>query len=1282
MTLVAGVDSSTQSCKFEVRDTETGELVRGGHRPHPPTAPPRSEQDPHAWWEALSSLLDEHGRDIAAISVAGQQHGMVVLDAHRRVLRPAKLWNDTESAAQADALVHKWGAPAWADSVGSVPVASFTITKLAWLREHEPDVFGRIAHVLLPHDWLTLQLTGEIVTDRGDASGTGYWSSTTDDYLDDALALVGLDRAVVPAVRPPAARAGTHGDVVVGPGTGDNMGAALGLGLQAGDVAISLGTSGTVFAVSDRPTTDASGAVAGFADATGRFLPLVCTLNATKVTDTVARILGRTRDELEQMARSCSPGAGGVVLLPYLDGERTPNLPDATGAFAGIRSDTGPDQLARGVRRCRVRAARRVRRPRTRRSDHRPGPRARRRRRGAIRALPADARRSAAATGRGANPGRTRRAWRLHAGRSGAHRPRRRRSGHRVGTRRRAVHRARPGSGCECGARRLPRPTAPQSSRVRREIVKRTSFSDGWRVRPKANLFLEMFGGVAQSWQTVQLPHDAMIGGERDPDGRSATGYFPGGVWEYEKVFTTPDELRGKRVLLEFEGVYRGASVWVNGALAGHRPYGYTDFAVSIGEHLRHGEENVVKVHATAHDDARWYSGAGIYRPVHLVVGEPVHLALDAVQITTPSIDDGAVVAVATVVENESLITAATTVTTEIVDSADTVVARDVTPLTVFPGRTETLRQRLFVEQPRRWNVESPDLYTCRTVVESDGAEIDRQSVTFGIRTIDVDPERGLRINGVPVDLRGACIHHDNGVIGAATIPRADERRVERLKEAGFNALRSAHHPMSRAMLSACDRLGMLVMDEAFDMWTESKNDDDYGRVFPDWWEADVDAMVRKDRNHPSVIMYSIGNEIPDVGTPAGAALGRALAERIRALDATRLVTNSINPLLACGTELFASFTPGAELAPVEMGVNTMMTMMEQHLPVLLQLEIVDERTAEAFAYLDVCGYNYTESRYAMDHELHPQRVIVGSENHPKRIAANWELVREHSHVIGDFTWTGWDYLGESGIARVQYASDPADAPGGLLAPYPWITSNTGDIDITGFRRPVSYWREIVWGLRQKPYLAVRPPAHHGEESSFRVGWSFTDAVATWSWDGFEGEPVTVEVYADADEVELLLDGAAVGRSKVGELHPFVASFETTYAPGDITAVGYRGGAETGRASLTSATGPVQLDVQVDRAHIEATDRDLAFVDVTLVDVVGNLHSSEERAVTVAIDGPGMLQGFGSGNPRTEETFAAPTHDTYHGRALAVIRPTGAGTITISVSAEGCDDRTVTIEAA
>jgi xylulokinase len=353
--LVAGVDSSTTATKVEVRDLDTGHVVGGGSSPHPPTQPPRSEQQPSAWWEAFEAAWGQAGEpDVVAISVAGQQHGMVALDDERRVIRPAKLWNDTESAPEAAWLVGRLpgGRQAWAEACGLVPVASFTITKLAWLHRYEPHAWERLAHVVLPHDWLTLELTGRLVTDRGDASGTGYWSAASGTYRHDLLALVDAERdwsGVVPDVLGPLEAAGEWNGALVGPGTGDNMAGALGVGLRPGDVVVSIGTSGTVYGVSDDPTADPSGIVAGFADATGRHLPLVCTLNATKVTDAVRRLLGVDHEELDRLALAGAPGAGGLTLLPYLDGERTPDRPNATGVLAGLRSDVGREQLARAA---------------------------------------------------------------------------------------------------------------------------------------------------------------------------------------------------------------------------------------------------------------------------------------------------------------------------------------------------------------------------------------------------------------------------------------------------------------------------------------------------------------------------------------------------------------------------------------------------------------------------------------------------------------------------------------------------------------------------------------------------------------------------------------------------------------------------------------------------------------------------------------------------------------------------------------------------------------------
>ena len=367
MPLVLGVDSSTQATKVEVRDADNGRLVASGRASHPSARPPRSEQNPVSWWHALASAVAETGeREIAAISVAGQQHGMVALDKARNVLRPAKLWNDIESAPESEAMIRKFGAQAWARACGSVPVASFTITKLAWLASHEPEVMARLGTVLLPHDYLTFRLTGRLVTDRGDASGTGYWSPLENRWQPDLLRRVvsGLSveewEAKLPEVLGPRQpsdwvsasvwpQLGLRGRPLVGPGTGDNMAAALALGLAPGDVAVSIGTSGTVCTVSPKPVADPTGAVAGFADATGRFLPLMCTLNATLVTEAFARLLGVDHDRLAELALATPPGARGVVLLPYLDGERTPNKPNATGILGGLRSDVEPGDVARAA---------------------------------------------------------------------------------------------------------------------------------------------------------------------------------------------------------------------------------------------------------------------------------------------------------------------------------------------------------------------------------------------------------------------------------------------------------------------------------------------------------------------------------------------------------------------------------------------------------------------------------------------------------------------------------------------------------------------------------------------------------------------------------------------------------------------------------------------------------------------------------------------------------------------------------------------------------------------
>ncbi|MEU1515126.1 glycoside hydrolase family 2 TIM barrel-domain containing protein [Streptomyces sp. NPDC005811] len=811
----------------------------------------------------------------------------------------------------------------------------------------------------------------------------------------------------------------------------------------------------------------------------------------------------------------------------------------------------------------------------------------------------------------------------------------------------------------------------------------RTSFNDGWQVRPKVNPFSEL-SGQAVPFIPVTLPHDAMIGQPRTAPGgdvtldRAAGAYFPGGVFEYRKVFAVPEEYRGKRVFLEFEGVHRDATVYINGDYAGQRPYGYSHFHIDADRFLRFGQDNEIRVEARAHRDSRWYTGAGIYRDTWLLVGEAVRIVPDGLRVTTPDIDGSrAVVEVVTLVANDSIEVRTFPVVTEIRDASGGVVASDVSRVTVLPGEPATVRQRLYVPSPGLWSPETPTLYSCRVVL----GDVDEETVSFGIRSLQLDPEHGLRINGETVKLRGSCVHHDNGVLGAATYGRAEERRVRILKEAGFNAIRSSHQPMSKPMLDACDRLGMLVVDETFDVWTIGKSEFDYSLSFPEWWERDVEAMVAKDVNHPSVIMYSIGNEIPETGSPFGAVWGRRLAEKVRSLDPTRYVTNAVNGMLAVMSELAVLQQQWLEQAAKDgVGINTLMAEADDAMNTVSSSELVTERTAESFAVLDVAGMNYAEGRYALDRDLFPNRIILGTETFPTHIDGNWELVKQYGHVIGDFTWTGWDYLGEVGIGRPQYRTEGDGPLQPHNAPYPYLVADCGDIDITGYRRPASYYREIVLGLRAEPYIAVRRPEHHGRIWAGSP-WAWSHTVSSWTWPGYDGKPITVEVYSDAHEVELIGNGTSLGRRPVGPKHRFRTEFDIVHTPGELVAVAYRDGVETSRTSLRSADGPVRLTAKAEREVVGATGGDLAYVTLNLTDGQGTRHTAADRPVRVEVSGAAELIGFGSAAPSTEERFDAAERHTYEGRALAVLRPTGVGKISLIASAPGCDPVAVVVTA-
>lgn len=770
----------------------------------------------------------------------------------------------------------------------------------------------------------------------------------------------------------------------------------------------------------------------------------------------------------------------------------------------------------------------------------------------------------------------------------------------------------------------------------------------------------------------VVVPHDAVLGVERvDDPALTATGYVPGGTWEYRSRFEAPPDWQQRHVVLELEAVYRSPAVSLNGDLLARRPSGTAALTVPLDGALRYGAPNELTVEARADRDARWYTGGGILRPVHLAVGPRVHVPLDGVVVTVPESDDEtALVQVVTTVRNLEPRPAMRRLRTTVVGPDGEVVAADTTRVTVPANESREVSQRMLVAEPRRWSPAHPDLHTVESVLATDtGDEVDERRVVVGIRTLQLDARRGLRIDGVPVDLRGACVHADNGVIGGVVLDDAEERRVTILKEAGFNAIRSAHQPMSRAMLDACDRLGMLVMDELTDVWTRAKRPEDGSSTFTEWWQRDLEDMVRKDRNHPSVIMYSIGNEIPEAGTRTGAELSRRLAARTRRLDPTRYVTAGVNGALLVmdgAVPVDPELLGGASLEEVE-EINGFMMQLADRMNALGVSDAVTALTEEAYGALDVAGMNYLESRYEHDRTAFPHRVIVGSETFPTRIDVLWNLVRSLPHVIGDFTWTGWDYLGEPGLGRPRYRDEPPGTP--PLAPYPWLLSGAGDIDITGERRPASYYREIVYGLRREPFLAVRRPEIYGREAA-PAPWSWTDCLPSWTWPVAPGTPLEVEVYADAPEVEVLLGGRTLGRYPTGPEHRYRALVEVGYQPGAIEAVAIRDGVPAERARLVTASGPRGLRVHPDRTRLDGPDA-LAFLTIEVTDDEGVRATDADDEVTLRVEGPAALQGFGSAAPRTLESFTDDRHRLFDGRALAVVRAGGSGDVRVVASAPG-----------
>ena len=751
----------------------------------------------------------------------------------------------------------------------------------------------------------------------------------------------------------------------------------------------------------------------------------------------------------------------------------------------------------------------------------------------------------------------------------------------------------------------------------------------------------------------VHLPHDAMLLETRDAACRNGvnSGYFPGGKYIYEKTFRIEAEDTGKSIVLHFEGVYQNCAVWINGRTAGAHKYGYTAFDIDISEHIRAGE-NIVTIHVdnSLEPNCRWYSGSGIYRPVTLFIRDRKYIR--TVHIETVSYDPPVIR-----VETDGD-------TVEIYDG-DALIASGKPDVLSLPGA-------------KLWSAEQPYLYTC--VVKT---ARDERSVSFGIRKLEWSAKTGLLVNGRRILLRGGCIHHDHGVLGACEFAAAEERRIRILKENGFNAVRMAHNPASRITMDVCDRLGIYVMDEAFDGWYTPKTYHDYARWFEEEWRDDLTAMVESAWNHPCVILYSTGNEVSETATPKGAAMCKRLAQFVRSLDSTRPVTAGINVLL----NVYANMGLGVykdkgdykpEPLPQAGGYREKKTgsaffnaRSAQLGPLMFFMSggrKGDRACRGAAEGLDVLGLNYASSRYDEDARQYPDRMMVGSETMAADLPYNWERVKKYPQLIGDFVWSAWDYLGEACIGDWTYHSY-CGLP--LLA-------GQGMIDITGKPLASMAFMQVVWGLRKKPFIGVRPLNHAKEQPSIGA-WQFTNAIDSWSWQGYEGVKAVVEVYADAAEVRLTLNGAEIGTKPVKK---YKAMFKAPYVRGTLTAEALdASGRVVSTHSLTSANTETVLTAKPEKAVLKADGQDLCYLPIEFTDRDGVLKPFIEQRVEVSVSGAASLAGFGSALCKTDEVFDKTYHHSYRGRALVVLRAgTLPGTARIAIKSAGMEPVTVNIE--
>jgi len=828
---------------------------------------------------------------------------------------------------------------------------------------------------------------------------------------------------------------------------------------------------------------------------------------------------------------------------------------------------------------------------------------------------------------------------------------------------------------------------------VPRSDARDQSFDEGWRFFRGDATGAEAPSFDDSTWRPLDLPHDWSIEdlpGAPAPDGAitsdpsllvpnppptqpvpppvigpfdpqdspgdGSTADTIGGIGWYRKQFRL--DTGDRHVELRFDGVYQNADIWLNGTHLGFHPYGYTPFSFDVTPLLRN-DRNVLAVRVdNSGRTSRWYSGSGIYRHTWLTMTGPIRIPLWGLAVTTPTVSGRRSVARVDVsVTNLGTRPSPMTVRVTVFDPRGHAVAtREADAQSVAPGATVVPGVDIPIDRTALWSPDTPNLYSARADVLVGGRVADTITTTFGIRSLVWNGDVGFLLNGEQIKIDGGSIPHDHGPLGAVSLGHSEQRKVEILKAAGFNAIRTAHNPPAPALLEACDRLGMLVMDEFVDMWDTGKNPQDYSVFFAQWWQRDLTSMILRDRNHPSIVIWSLGNEITD---NTKGQRGTEMAALLRSLDTTR-------PITLGGGSTFSASDP-------------------------------------SWGYVDVgdVHYNANGHGYGDFHAAHPERAMTQSESFPVTIYQDAVFSHDNTWAVGNWVWAAWDYLGEAGIGKTPIPpvgtgatfGDQDVMPGWSIArvlhhswggfgyPYPYFQANCGDIDMIGQRKPQNHWRAAVSG-RSPVELMVLRPAPAGTEQ-VAVWWGYYDELPSWTWDVDAETPMTVHVYTSGDTVTLLLNSTPVATGTVTTADRAMATFTVPYAAGVLTAVASRNGTEIGRTTLATVGAPHALRLVPDVERLTTGRDDLAYVVVEVVDHRGQVVPDAVFDVMFQVDGAGELAAVGNGNPHNVDSFRQPRRHTWHGRALAILRPAKRpGVMTLTASTPGLHPARLTLPVA